>query len=175
MCLGTSQHVRTSLPQAGEKLQKVSEAVAPLDGLPEQPVPAGKSNNYHEATKDPMYQQHPTSTNEYHHVDTWELLLQQKNFTRRLPAATEQRLLAIIRRAVHFTDMVVSSVHCCVLQAAPHCLSDLSCTNQCICVEATTASAFLEVASAVISFVHFWSIACWMCMQCLSHRALYVY
>jgi hypothetical protein len=80
--------------------------------LPAHPIPAGKSNNYLAVTGAPEYQQHPVSTNEFHHVEAWELLLQRANFIGPLSAAMLEKVLSIIRRAVCLTDMAVSSLRC---------------------------------------------------------------
>jgi hypothetical protein len=72
-------------------------------------VPAGKSNNYLAVTGAPEYQQHPVSPNEHYHVEAWELLLQHTNLTAPLSAATLEKILHIIRKAVCLTDMAVSS------------------------------------------------------------------
>lgn len=72
---------------------------------------AGVSNKYLELTKDPKYQQHPTSTNEKNHIAVFFLDLLQKaenNFLKTLAPEHAQHVSSTVIEAVEFTDMMVS-------------------------------------------------------------------
>jgi hypothetical protein len=72
---------------------------------------AAVSNKYLEVTKDPKFQQHPTSTNEKGHIEVFFLRLLQRaenNFLKTLAPEQAQHVSSTIIEAVEFTDMGVS-------------------------------------------------------------------